>query len=658
MVKDYIVPRTPRSAPAADDQPPSRVRIEQPSPRIECGRYPPKRCEGDLVEVSADVFRDGHDLVRAVVRWRGPGKRRWQEAPMSPIDAHLDGVRWAGGFAVQHIGRWEWTIEAWTDTFASWRAELQRKLAFGQHSLSGELSEGVVLLRDAAGRARGEGRRIIDQALALLEDPDAPEDAKHEMALGHELLGAVECHPDRSTSTALERPLLLDVDRARARFGAWYELFPRSWGGFDGVREQLPRFAELGVDILYLTPIHPIGETSRKGRDGALVAGAGDPGSPWAIGGREGGHEAIDPQLGALEDFEELVATAQEHGVEIALDFAIQCSADHPWLRAHPEWFLQRPDGTLKYAENPPKKYQDIYNLDFDCADWRALWEALRELILLWVERGVRVFRVDNPHTKPLAFWEWLIADVRRRHPDVIFLSEAFTRKALMRELAKLGFDQSYTYFTWKNSRAELTEYVSELALGEEREYLRPNFFVNTPDILSAYLQHGGRPAFEARLVLAATMSPAYGVYSGFEHCENVPLHEGSEEYLHSEKYELKQRRLDGPLLPLLERLNAIRRGNEALHELANITFLDTTNDALIAYFKRTRENMIITVVNIDFRSDQEGLAILPGDLGLPPSFDVVDLLDATSYTWRTGENYVRLEPGRRVAHVMWVRQQ
>ncbi len=640
---------------AAWEQPSSRIRVEQPRPRIDCGRYPPKRCEGDFVEVSADVFRDGHDLVRAVVRWRGPGKRRWQEAPMRPIDAHVDGVRWAGGFVVEQVGSWEWTIEAWSDGFATWREELRRKLAFGQRDLSGELSEGVLMLRDAAGRARGEDRRTIEQALALLEDPNAPEAAKHDAALGDELLAALQRHPDRSRSTTLEHALTLDVDRTLARFGSWYELFPRSWGGFEGIREQLPRFAELAVDVLYLTPIHPIGESARKGPDGALVAGPGDPGSPWAIGNREGGHEAIDSQLGTVEEFEALVEAARGHGVEIALDLAVHGSADHPWLHAHPEWFMQRPDGTLKYAENPPKKYQDIYNLDFDCADWRGLWEALRSLVLLWVQRGVRVFRVDNPHTKPFAFWEWLISEVRRRNPDVIFLSEAFTRRAVMRELAKLGFDQSYTYFTWKNSRAELTEYVSELAFGEEREYLRPNFFVNTPDILSAYLQRGGRPAFEARLVLAATLSPAYGIYSGFERCENVPLHEGSEEYLHSEKYELKHRRLDGQLLPLVRRLNWIRRENRALHDLTNITFADTANDALLAYVKRASENVIIVVVNVDFHHRQEGLVTLAGDLGLPPSFDAVDLLDATSYTWYTGENFVRLEPGTRVAHVMQV---
>ncbi len=488
--------------PPSEERPPSRIRIERPLPRIDCGSYPPKRCAGDLVAVSADIFRDGHDVLRAVVRWRGPGDKRWQESAMEPVDAHLDGVRWAGSFKVEGPGRWEWTIEAWSDAFASWREEISRKLEFGQHSLTSELAEGVLILREASGRAKGEDGRVISAALATLEDAGAPEALKHDTALGHELLGAMQRSPDRSRSTGLEGTLSIDVDRLRARFGAWYELFPRSWGGFSGVESQLPRLAELGFDVLYLTPIHPIGVTARKGRDGALQAGAGDPGSPWAIGAPKGGHEAIDPALGTVEDFEALQQSALRLGLELALDLALHCSADHPWLTEHPEWFMHRPDGTLKYAENPPKKYQDIYNLDFDCAEWRSLWDALREIVLLWVDRGVRVFRVDNPHTKPLAFWEWLIAEVRGKHPEVLFLSEAFTRRAVMRELAKVGFDQSYTYFTWKNSRAELTEYVTELAYGEEREYLRPNFFVNTPDILSEYLQHGGRPAFQARLVL------------------------------------------------------------------------------------------------------------------------------------------------------------
>ncbi len=643
--------------PSSKERPPSRIRIERPLPRIDCGSYPPKRCEGDAVEVSADIFRDGHDVLRAVVRWRGPGSRRWLEAPMAPVDAHLDGVRWSGSFSVAGPGRWEWTIEAWSDAFATWREELSRKLEFGQHSLSSEIAEGIVFLREGARRAKGEDARVIAAALATLEAEGTPEAVKHDTALGQELLGAMERNPDRSRSAALQAPLSIDVDRLRARFGAWYELFPRSWGGFAGVAEQLPRLAELGFDVLYLTPIHPIGLKARKGRDGSLRAAAGDPGSPWAIGAPEGGHEAIDPGLGTVGDFEELQRAAGRLGMDLALDLALHCSADHPWLREHPEWFMHRPDGTLKYAENPPKKYQDIYNLDFDCAEWRSLWEALRDVVMLWVSRGVRVFRVDNPHTKPIAFWEWLIAQVRAEHPEVLFLSEAFTRRAVMRELAKVGFDQSYTYFTWKNSRAELTEYIIELAYGEEREYLRPNFFVNTPDILSEYLQHGGRPAFEARLVLAATLSPSYGVYSGFEHFENVPVRAGSEEYLHSEKYEVKERRLDGPLLEMIERLNTVRRENRALQELSNITFLDCANDALIAYFKRTGENALITVVNVDPRNAQEGLLRVPESLELPGDFEVVDLLDGDGYTWHTGENYVRLEPGTRVAHLMRVQR-
>jgi starch synthase (maltosyl-transferring) len=637
-------------------QPRPRIRIEKPAPSIDCGRYTPKRCEGDLVEVSADIFRDGHDILGAVVRWRGPKGRRWRQAPMRQIDEHVDGVRWAGAFVVETLGRWEWTIEAWTDGFASWRDELQRKLASGQTDLAAELSEGRLLLRQAAERARKPDRRIVEQALALIEGADVPEAARHDAALGGELLAAVQRVLDRTGVATLEHPLTIDVDRERARFGAWYELFPRSWGGFEGVRTQLPRFAEIGFDVVYLPPIHPIGKTNHKGRDGALVGGPHDPGSPWAIGGPEGGHEAVHPDLGTVEDFERLVAEATRHGIEIALDFAIQCSADHPWLREHPEWFLKRPDGTLKYAENPPKKYQDIHNVDFDCDDWRGLWEALLEIVMLWVKRGVHVFRVDNPHTKPLAFWEWLIAEVRGRHPEVIFLSEAFTRRAIMRELAKLGFNQSYTYFTWKNARWELTDYFDELAHGEESEYFRPNLFANTPDILNAYLQHGGQPAFEVRLVLAATLSPTYGIYSGFEHFEDAPLCAGSEEYLHSEKYEVKRRALDGPLLGRVATLNRIRRGQPALQRFENLVFLETHNDVLIAYAKRHGGNAVLCVVNLDPAKPQEGMVDVPWDLGLPESFGVTDLLDGARYQWHAGGNYVRLDPHQgRVAHVLSV---
>jgi starch synthase (maltosyl-transferring) len=637
----------------ASGQPPKRIVIQYPAPSVDGGSFPAKRCAGDLVVVEADVFRDGHDKLRAVVRSRGPGERRWRESELEPIDAHLGGVRWGGEFTVDAIGRWLYTVEAWTDVFGTWRDELERKRAAGQEELAGELSEGAVLLHAALERAEAKGdRALIEHALTTLEDQSTPEPVKHDVVLGAELFEAVERSQERHGSVTLEEPLALEVDRVRARFGAWYELFPRSWGGLAGVREVLPALAGLGFDVVYLPPIHPIGLTNRKGRDNALTAAPGDPGSPWAIGAEEGGHEAVHPELGTLEDVRALTDAAQELGMDIALDFAIQCSADHPWLREHPEWFHHRPDGTLKYAENPPKRYQDIYNVNWDTPDWRALWQALLEIMLQWVELGVKVFRVDNPHTKPFPFWEWLIRQVHARDRDVIFLAEAFTRRGVMRHLAKVGFSQSYTYFTWKNSRWELTEYVTELAYSGEQEYFRPNFFVNTPDILHAYLQHGGRPAFEARLVLAATLSPSYGVYSGYENLERVAVREGSEEYLHSEKFETKERTLEGPLLGMMRTLNEARRANPALQELSNVTFLETANDALIAYAKQSGGNTLITVVNIDPHVAQEGLAVVPAELGLPPVFTVHDILSGSRFQWRIGPNYVRLEPGVRQAHV------
>jgi len=420
------------------------------------------------------------------------------------------------------------------------------------------------------------------------------------------------------------------------------------------VQGQLPRLAELGFDVLYLPPIHPIGHTNRKGRNNTLVAGPDDPGSPWAIGDEQGGHDAIHPDLGSFEDFDALVAASKEHGIEIALDFAIQCSADHPWLTEHPEWFNRRPDGTLKYAENPPKKYQDIYNVNWNSEDWRGLWQALHDVLRGWVDRGVTVFRVDNPHTKPIAFWQWLIAEIRRDNPEVIFLAEAFTRRAVMRELAKIGFSQSYTYFTWKNTRWELMEYLGELAHTEEAQYFRPNFFVNTPDILTDYLAHGGPPAFPVRLVLAATLSPSYGVYSGYEHFE-YEQRPGSEEYLDNEKYELKQRRLDGPLLPMIQRLNQVRRENPALQRLENVRFLESDNEALISYAKREGSNVVLCVVNVDVTWAQEGACHVPYDLGVPPAFVVTDLLTGDRFDWHVGRNYVRLDPGERAAHVLRV---
>jgi starch synthase (maltosyl-transferring) len=592
-----------------------RIRVERVRPQLDCGRFPVKRTVGERVQVSAVLVRDGHDVLGASVLYREPGKRRFQSAPLQPLGNDV----FAGGFEVTSCGRWEYLVEAWSDRAATWRDELRRKVEAGQVDLASELAEGERLLGIAA----------LDVETGLASTAS-----------------------DRHGVTRSE-VYGVEVDRELARFGAWYELFPRSFGGFAGVEQVLPQLAELGFDIVYFPPIHPIGSSGRKGRNNTLPAKKGDPGSPWAIGAEEGGHDAVHPDLGTIEDFDRLVARAQEFGLEIALDFAIQCSPDHPWLKEHPEWFQHRPDGTIKYAENPPKRYQDIVNVDWDSEDWQGLWQALRDVVLHWVKHGVRVFRVDNPHTKPLPFWEWLIDEVHRDHPDVVFLAEAFTRPAMMRALAKIGFNQSYTYFTWKNSRAELEEYVAELAT-ETVDYYRPNFFVNTPDILHEYLQSGGRPAFEARLVLAATLSPSYGIYSGYEGLENVPVREGSEEYLDSEKYELKNRRIEGPLLPLIQRLNEIRRANRSLQRLDDVTFLSTANDRVIGYTKQSPSDTLIVTVNLDPFSTAEGLITVPPELGLPFSFAVQDLLSDDTYAWRTGGNYVRLAPGQ--AHLLHVR--
>jgi starch synthase (maltosyl-transferring) len=590
---------------------PPRIQIQEVAPQVDCGRYPVKRTVGDLVEVTARIFRDGHETLGASIRHKRPNATRWTEEPLEPLGNDV----WVGAFEVDEPGFWSFRIEAWVDRVASFQEELRRKVAAGQADLAGELSEGAVLL--------GDEELTVETALAALA-------------------GA---RSDKVWSATYA----VDVDRVLGRFGSWYELFPRSWGGFAGVREQLPRFAELGFDVLYLPPIHPIGVTNRKGRNNAESAEPGDVGSPWAIGSDDGGHDAIDPSLGTEKEFRALVADAKAQGIEIAIDFAIQCSPDHPWLKQHPEWFFRRPDGTLKFAENPPKRYQDIYNVDFGSEDWRGLWQALLDVVLHWVGCGVTVFRVDNPHTKPLPFWEWLIGEVRRENPDVIFLSEAFTRPAPMTALAKSGFAQSYTYFTWKNSRWELLEFLGQLL--EWRDFYRPNCFANTPDILHEYLQSGGRPAFEGRLVLAATLSPSYGIYSGFEHCENVPVRPGSEEYLNSEKYEQKRRTLDGPLLPLAAKLNTARRENPALQWLEPLTLLETENEQLFAFLKRREDNTVVTVVNLDPAATQAGACVLPVSTGLPPAYSVRDLLTDETWTWRIGRNYVKLGPGQ--SHVL-----
>ena len=591
--------------------PPRRVLIHDVRPQVDCGRHPVKAVAGDRIDVSATIIRDGHEVLGAAVRFRRPGATRWQESPLEPVGND----RFEGGFAADAPGRWSYLIEAWVDRVASFRREVRRKHDAGQDDLASELAEGEALL--------GRTSLTLEEALAL--------------------------EPGDRSEKARSQTLGVDVDRERAAFGSWYELFPRSWGGFAGVERVLPELAELGFDVVYLPPIHPIGTTNRKGRNNTLSPRSDDVGSPWAIGGAEGGHTGVHPDLGTLEDFERLVEQAREHGLEVALDFAIQCSPDHPWLREHPEWFHRRPDGTLKYAENPPKKYQDIYNVNFASESWRDLWQALLDVVRFWVARGVKVFRVDNPHTKPMPFWEWLIEEVRNEDPDVVFLSEAFTVPTMMTTLAKIGFSQSYTYFTWKNTRWELKEFVEQLL--SWRDFYRPNLFANTPDILHAYLQQGGRPAFEARLVLAATLGGSYGIYSGFERCENVPVREGSEEYLDSEKYEAKNRSLDGELLPLVKRLNQIRRENPALQRFPNVELLETASDHLFAYEKRRGANAVVVVVNTDPFEAHEGVAILPASLGYPPVFRARELLTEETFTWQTGRNYVSLPPGQ--SHVL-----
>ncbi|HXE61608.1 MAG TPA: alpha-1,4-glucan--maltose-1-phosphate maltosyltransferase [Gemmatimonadaceae bacterium] len=649
---------------------PPHIAIECVSPSLDDARWAVKRILGDSLEVSADIFKDGHDIIAARLRYKPPGAADWQTAPMV---FDYDSDRWTGGIGLDAIGSWTFTVDAWTDRFGTWRAQLEKKIDAGQ-DVSLDLLEGAQLVDTATHRVRfGDTRRELAQWASRLKYASAAWRERAREALDLKLLALMAQHLAPDDLTSYDRELRVWVDRERARFASWYEMFPRSQSGdphrhgtFVDAERALARVAELGFDVVYLPPIHPVGVTNRKGRNNALTAAPDDPGSPWAIGGPAGGHTAIEPQLGTIDDFDRFVAAAHRLGMEIALDYALQCSPDHPWLREHPDWFFARPDGSLKHAENPPKKYEDIYPLDFWCADRDNLWMACRDILLFWISHGVHTFRVDNPHTKPFAFWHWLLGEIHARHPEIIFLSEAFTRPKRMKHLAKIGFTQSYTYFTWRTSARELQEYLEELMQRAPREYLRPNFFANTPDILHEYLQLGGRAAFRVRLLLAGTLSPLYGIYSGFELAENVPLRPGSEEYLHSEKYEIKARDFGAAdsLDRDIGRLNRIRRENQALQLAANITFHRSENDRILFYHKTAGNlgppNDLLIVVNLDPARPQDTMVHVPLEpLGLTDDdlYVVEDLITGARYTWRGSRNYVRLDPREEPGHVLLVRR-
>jgi starch synthase (maltosyl-transferring) len=644
--------------------------IEHLQPLIDGGRYPIKRVVGEDVVVEADIFKDGHDIVAAALKWRVLGETRWHQTAMKP----LENDRWRGIFTVYQNVTYEYTVEAWTDVFAGWQHEFAAKYEGGLRNLTSERLEGAGLLAAAAKRARGDdAKRLRELAEQMRGGDDASVNC---IAHAGELEVLMATYAARSGATQYTPSPRVTVDRVAARTAAWYEFFPRSAEGRadrgSTFRECLGRVDDakaMGFDVIYFPPIHPIGVTNRKGRNNSITSGPDEPGVPYAIGNRNlncpngGGHKDVEPSLGTLEDFVWLEKEIRERGMEIALDFAINCSPDHPYVAEHPEWFYKRPDGTIKYAENPPKKYEDIYPLNFRCSNWQELWDEMTSIILFWTERGVRTFRVDNPHTKPVAFWEYLIVKVREKFPDTIFLSEAFTRPKMMNTLAKAGFTQSYTYFTWRTAKQELIEYFTELTQTEMSEYFRGNLFTNTPDILPLHLQTGGRPMFQIRAVLAATLSSLYGIYSGFELCENAAL-PGREEYFESEKYQFKERDWDAPgnIKELITALNRIRHENRALQLYANLRFHPVDNDALLFYSKMTpaRDSIILVVVNLDPLYTQSGFVEAPveefGELG-SDTYEVHDLLLDRRYTWQGKRNYVALHPGVQPAHIFRVRR-
>lgn len=657
---------TPPSPRLAGADRPSRVVIDRILPAIDGGRFAIKRTVGDSLAVTAYLFADGHDRLAAVLAHRPPGEESWREVPLEP----LGNDEWRASFALERLGRHEYRVLAWLDRFATWKDELAKKAEAGQ-DVSSELLEGGAHVRAAIDRAPAAESGRARPFHAALISADLPMAERVRTALDP-ALGAFMARFDPRQDLAESRPTLeVVVDPPLARFGSWYELFPRSCapepgrhGTFRDLEAKLPDLSAMGIDVLYLPPIHPVGTTFRKGKNNRLHAEPGEPGSPWGIGSPEGGHTAVHPALGTIDDFDRLVRAAESRGIKIALDIAFQCSPDHPWVLEHPEWFKHRPDGTIKYAENPPKKYQDIYPINFETDAWQSLWEALRGVFAFWIGHGVTVFRVDNPHTKAFPFWEWCIGSLKRDHPEAIFLAEAFTRPKPMKWLAKCGFTQSYTYFTWRNGKEELEEYFRELTQTEAAEYFRPNLFANTPDILHAYLQEGGPGAFRARLILAATLGATYGIYGPpFDRCIGTPLHPGSEEYLDSEKYEVRYWREPGAvdLTPLVARINRIRRDFPALQHNDRLRFHRTSNDRLICYDKMAPDgsHAILTVVNLDPREPQEGQVwVPPWDFGhsAGSTFEVRDLLTGHRYWWSGEWHYIRLDPAAAPAHVFEVR--
>jgi len=621
---------------------------------VDDGRFPAKRVTGDIVRIEADIFADAHDVLSAVTHHRHESESKHQELRMAP----LVNDRWRAELPVEKLGHYFFTIEAWVDHFLGWHRDLQKR---DPSELEMQLRIGAAMIRSAASRAKARDRKRLEHYLATIEGDEEMPDKLHDVR-SDELLDLMWRNSDRSLSTRLECEYAIEVDRPKAGFSTWYELFPRSFGSLRNVEAELPRIAKMGFDVLYLPPIHPIGKKFRKGRNNVVNAGPQDVGSPWAIGSGEGGHKAIHPQLGTLADFRHLIDTASASGIEVALDIAFQTSPDHPYVEQHEDWFLKRPDGTIQYAENPPKRYQDIYPFYFESSAWQDLWNELRDVIRFWIDNGVRIFRVDNPHTKPLTFWHWAINGIKKEHPDIIFLAEAFTRPKIMYWLAKGGFTQSYTYFAWRNTKYELTEYFSAITRPPLSDFFRPNAWPNTPDILTEYLQYGGRPAFVIRLILAATLSANYGIYGpAFERLVSEAREPGSEEYRDSEKYEIKQwRQTPDDLSDLIAAVNRIRRENPALQQNATLEFHNTTNDEVICYSKSAGDNVVATVVNVDPHNTQSAwieldLNALGVDANRP--FQVHELLSGARYTWHGSRNYVQLNPHVVPAHIFRIRR-